>query len=54
MGAVNLQSESEKAARFSTEQVLAIVTVDDDFGLSVGESSEKKAKASMLTGRKQI
>ena len=44
MGAVNLQSESEKAARFSTEYVLATVTADNDFGLSDGESSEEEGK----------
>ena len=37
MGAVNLQSKSEKTARFSTEKFLATVTADD-------ESSEEKGE----------
>ena len=46
MDAVKLQSESVMAARFSTEEVLDLVTADDDFGVSDSESS---VKASMLT-----
>ena len=40
MGAVKLQSESVMAARFSTREVFDLVTADDDFGVSDGESSE--------------
>ena len=38
---VNLESESEKAARFSTEKVLATVTVEDGFGLSDSKEEGK-------------
>ena len=40
MGAVKLQSESVMAARFSTKEVFDLVTADDDFGVSDGDSSE--------------
>ena len=33
MSAVKLQSESVMAARFSTEEALDLLTVDDDFAL---------------------
>ena len=36
---VKLQSESVIAVRFSTEEVLNLVTADDDFGLSDSDSS---------------
>ena len=44
MGAVKLQSESEMAGRFSTKEVLDIVTADDDFGLCDSESSEEEGE----------
>ena len=44
MGAVKLQSESEMAARFSTKEILDIVTADNDFGLSDNESSEEEGE----------
>ena len=37
---VKLQSESVMATRFSTKEVFDLVTADDDFGVSDGESSE--------------
>ena len=40
MGVVNLQSESVMAARYSTKEVFDLVTADDAFGVSDGESSE--------------
>ena len=44
MGAVKLQSESVMAARFSTEEVLHLVTAGDDFGVSDSESSEEEGE----------
>ena len=44
MGAVKLQSESEMAVRFSTKEVLDIITADDDFGLSDSGSSEEEGE----------
>ena len=44
MGAVKLQSESVMAARFSTEEVLGLITANDYFVVSDSESSEKKGK----------
>ena len=50
---VKLQSESVMAAR-STEEVLDLVTADDDFRLSDSESSEEEGEASMLTAGTQF
>ena len=44
MGAVKLQSESVMAVRFSTKEVLDLVTADDDFGVSDSESSEEEGE----------
>ena len=41
---VNLQYESVIAARFSTEEMLDLVTADDDFGLSDSDSSENEGE----------
>ena len=40
MGVVKLQSESVMAARFSTKEGFDLITADNDFGVSEGESSE--------------
>ena len=41
---VKLQSESVMAARVSTEEVLDLVTVDNDFRVSGSESSEEEGE----------
>ena len=44
MGAVKLQSESVMAAKLSTVEVLDLVTVEDDFGVSDSESYEEEGE----------
>ena len=41
---VKLQFESVVAVRFSTEEVLNLVTADDDFGLSDSDSSVEEGE----------
>ena len=44
MGAVKLQSESVMEARFSTVDVLDLVTADNDFWVSDIKSSEEEGE----------